>query len=746
MRFSKLFSSSSPALLVLLTAFALNGCGSSKELTVAEIKKGETVQTTITLPEFERRYTENNKTVDVAKTEGVAKYKEFLERYIDFRLKVKDAENEKLDQKPEVREELTQYRNQMAPAYLQEREVMEKALKELFERRQDEVNASHILIRTARESSPAETLAAYQKIMGILTDLKAKRINFDSAAYNYSEDPSAKGNPQFPPNYGNLKYFTAGMMVSEFEDAAFTAAKGSIVGPIRTQFGYHVLDIRDRRQRKEIQASHIMAFCQPTAAPADTMTAYKKLADALAELQSGKDFAEVAKGVSDDRQTGERGGDLGGFGRGQIPSQEFEDAAFAIKKVGDLSPIIRSKFGYHLIKLTRIGGKTFDEEKENLKTLIRRNTDKLNAEEDRLIGRLKKEYGFTENSPAYRVLMVKSDSLVPLASVTEKLTAAQKSATIFTIASRTYTLDSLLNYLKENNVPSANDDAIERSTESYIKREVKNYAVSQLEKKYPEFERLMSDYRDGIMLFAVSEKRVWSQAAPNDSIGKAYFAANKSRYNYNERVAVSEIAVMTEDQATKLYEELTAGKRTVDAVTREMVTKQQKDAKAFLTKSRRSKTFKAIKDSVEKSLASLKVDDKARTFSDLAMKYSARESDSLKTGYLGFFQKGESKVADAVFDKQIGFINPPVNQDGVFVIARLDKRDAPRPKLYEEARAEVFSQYQEETTKRLEKEWIDALRKANQISINDENLSKAFQLTSSEPKTDTTKVADNSQK
>jgi len=716
---------------IALLPILISACGSARDPLVAEIKQGNW-QETISLSEFERRYTENNRTIESAKQDSFAQYKEFLERYVDFRLKVKDAHDLGLDKSPEVQNELAQYRLSMAPAYLTEKEVMEEAIRALYTRRKEEINASHLLIRTAFNSKPEDTLAAYKKIMDIKNEILSKKITFDSAAVKYSEDPSAQ------QNRGNLNYFTAGMMVHQFEDACYEAKKGELVGPVRTRFGYHLIDIKDRRPREQIFVSHIMAFCTPESSPDDTLNAYNKILDAQNRLMNGEAFAEVARNLSDDRQTGINGGDLGPIGKGQIPAPEFEEAAFALKNKGDISPIVRTRFGYHLIQLTHKGYKSLDEDREALKTLLKRNPEKMNAEDEKLIARLKKDYLYTETLANAQVLASKATEGTTFSQLDSlALSPTEKSAVIFTFANQKYTLDSLMRYIKDNNigVPITKESVVEQ-VNAYAKQALKNYEISQLEVRSPEFARLMNDYRDGILLFNVSEKKVWSLAQPNDTVAKPYYEAHRERYQFGERVAISQIVVSNKDLADKLYTELTQGKRTLDVVTAQDVKKQTADLRKQLARlKRKDKNYEKDRTDLQAKLAALKVDDKVRTFEALSQRYGQRfaDDDTLKRGFVGLFQKGENKSADVVFNQPKGFINPPVQLDGAFVIIRVDGKEAPRPKIFDEARPEVYSQYQEETSKRLESQWIGSLRAKTEIKIDDETLSKAFRFV--EPKT-----------
>src|SRR5690606_10455596 len=139
-------------------------------------------------------------------------------------------------------------------------------VRDLHEKQQEEVHASHLLVLVDQTAPPADTLAAYEKAVAFLDSLDAG-MAFDDLAFRYSEDPSARR------NRGDLGYFTGGRMVQAFEDAAYSTPPGEVAGPFRTRFGYHLLAVHDRRARTpDIRASHILIRV-PGNTPADSAAA-----------------------------------------------------------------------------------------------------------------------------------------------------------------------------------------------------------------------------------------------------------------------------------------------------------------------------------------------------------------------------------------------------------------------------------------------------------------------------------------
>src|SRR6056297_838191 len=217
---------------------------------------------TLSLDEFERRYALSVGGREAAAQDSFAAYADFLQRYVDFRLKVKQARDLGLDESPELRQEIDDYREQLAKPYFLEREVIDGIVRDLYNKQQEEVRASHILIRVDPSAEPADTLAAYNKITAIRDSL-VSGADFAAVAARNSEDPSVQR------NQGDLGYFMGGRMIEAFETQAYGMPVGELSPVFRTNFGYHVLKVTDRRPASpEIQASHILLRLGPDATAA----------------------------------------------------------------------------------------------------------------------------------------------------------------------------------------------------------------------------------------------------------------------------------------------------------------------------------------------------------------------------------------------------------------------------------------------------------------------------------------------
>ena len=298
----------------------------------------------VTLSEFEAVYKKNNRD-EVVDQEDLAEY---LELYINFRLKVREAESLGLDTVKKFIEELKGYQKQLAKPYLTDKGVTKKLIDEAYERSQTDIRASHILLKIGPEALPKDTLEVYNKIMALRK--KALKGDFAAIAKQSSEDPSAKDNG------GDLGWFSVLRMVYPFETAAFNTKPGDISMPVRTRFGYHILNVVNRRDAQgEMRAAHIMIKTGKDAIAEDVKNAEAKANEVKDLLDKGQSFEDIAKKYSEDKGSSNKGGELPKFGTGRmVPA--FEEAAYTLKEDGDISAPVLTDYGWHIIKrLERFG-------------------------------------------------------------------------------------------------------------------------------------------------------------------------------------------------------------------------------------------------------------------------------------------------------------------------------------------------------------------------------------------------------
>ena len=486
---------------------------------------------------------------------------EYVDLFVNFKLKVKEAEALGMDTVPSFVKELAGYRKQLANPYLVDNEAGDKLVSEAYERLKYEVKASHILITVEAGASSVDTLKAYNKISKLRDEI-LQGADFAAYAKQYSQDPSAK------ENNGNLGYFSAMYMVYPFENAAYSTKIGEVSEIVRTRFGYHILKVSDKRpSRGEIKTAHIMVkYPNGTDknSPQELAIAKQKIDEIYAKLVTeNANFEEMAKQYSDDKNNSSKGGALPWFGTNRMV-ESFENAAFSIENFGDITHPIATPYGWHIIKLLdKKGLGSFEEEKEELKKKIEKDS-RAQVKRTSLVNKLKKEYNYKENKSAVNEFkkIVNSDFIAGKWSLEDN--SRNLSKTIITIDDVAYLQVDfaayLMKYVRKMKSKIQTATLVDEAFSSWSEDRVIAYENRNLENKYNEFRLLMQEYRDGILLYELTDKKIWSKAVKDTTGLKAFYETHKKNYMWDTRVDAKVINCQTENIACKVYNKLSKGK------------------------------------------------------------------------------------------------------------------------------------------------------------------------------------------
>jgi peptidyl-prolyl cis-trans isomerase SurA len=663
----------------------------------------------ISKSEFEAVYRKNNGKEVNNSTKSVGEY---VDLFSLFKSKVFEAESMGLDTLTSFRNELGGYRRQLAAPYLTDKNTNENLLTEAYERLKTEVRASHILVRIDETALPKDTLEGWTRIHIIRNAVLGKLptaaeiANYDKLLKNQSEvakglkgkdstiykaklnsvknladyyknaadkfmdiAPKTSDDPSVVDNRGDLNYFSSLDMVYPFETAAYTTKVGDVSPVVRTRFGYHILKIYDKREsRGEIFVSHIMAKFGKDATEQDKANAKTKIDELYGKLKAGQVFEDLARQFSDDKQTGDRGGQLQPFKSGKLP-KPFEDAAFALKANGDYSNPVLTQYGWHIIKRNDLKGvPPFNEIKNELKTRVTRD-GRSQMGRVALMERVKKENNFKENLKNRDELGNVLDTTYLKATWSASRATKLGNKEIFNLGGKSYTQNDFAKFLETQMTfrsPTDEKEIMKGIYKTWVEESIVNFEDAQLEKKYVDFRNLLREYRDGILLFDLTDQKVWSKAVKDTSGLKDFYEKNKNNYLWAERAEVSTFKCLNEKVAKD-------------------VRKQIKDGK----------TQKEITESVNKS-------------SQLNLSVE-------NVTYL----KGENKNVDNNW--KAGVVANNINDDKekkIFVIV-VDKILPKSPKSLAECRGLVTADYQNY----LEKEWLDYLKKKYIVKVNNDVIS-----------------------
>lgn len=481
--------------------------------------------TAITLSELDSAFAESAGGPENVADSSLRAYREFLDQYLNFRLKVRAARDAGLDTLPSIQQDLQNYRQKLVRPGLLREKVYEPVARTLHERQSQAVDVSHILVRT---SSDQDTLSAYRTAQ-TLADSLEQGVPFAELAYRNSEDPSARkeGSRGYK---GRLGYVQAGQIVQPFEDRMYAVEPGEVSDVFRTKFGYHILKVHDRRPaQRPVRLSHILRRPNGDSAPRQFLDSLRTV------IQRGDlSFAEAAEKHSEDRKSASKGGALGQVNPQGLP-ESLREAVANLDSVGTLSDIVRSRFGYHLLKLTgRQEKKTFEERYDALKKQI---VDQPRVEQRKrtFAEEVRAEEG-TSVDTARILNAARTSSVDSLARPLLALTDSSGGSTrpVATLGDSTYTLTQLAQHLTQTD--GGAQMTIRGLIDSFFNEKAIDYAVVRRTQRDPTLAQQMKKYREGALLFRYMEDSVWTAAA-HDSTGlRATYRKNRDQYRFPERV------------------------------------------------------------------------------------------------------------------------------------------------------------------------------------------------------------------
>lgn len=520
----------------------------------------------IALPEYESQYLKTLGSREAGTATSLEDRQKFLDLLVKYRLKLAGAYGAGLERKPEVINELESYKGSLAQSYLTEREVMAPGVRQLFARRNEEIRASHILIALSPDASPTDSALATTKAYQAISQLKSGK-DFGEVALEFSTDPSVK------QNRGDLYYFTAGQLVSPFEDAVFQMKPGEIsVTPVRTQFGLHIIKVMDRKlSRGEVRASHIMIrFPGQSPSPEDTLKAYNGIVALRDSLLAGTDFASLALRHSEDPGSSAKGGDLGFFNRRRWV-QPFDEVAMMLKP-GELSGIVRTVYGYHLIKCMEVRSpKPFDEAKAELQPLYQQL--RFQSDYARFLDGVRRQVGFVQHDSVIARFIASLDSTgtVRDSAWAAGVPPAVGRMPLFTVRGIAFSVDSiiaLIGYRPDLHSTPLQNAPLRAALDKIGEQLVYAAKADLLQRDVPEFAGLLKEYREGILLYQVEQDNVWNRVAMSDSVLQLYFDANRSRFTWPDRLNFTVIRISLDSLGRVLHGILASGK-TIEQVAAE---------------------------------------------------------------------------------------------------------------------------------------------------------------------------------
>jgi peptidyl-prolyl cis-trans isomerase SurA len=615
----------------------------------------------VTKAEFLQIYTKNNPSPSFDK-DSLDRYMQLFEV---FKLKVAEAEALGYDTLPRLQKELEGYKKQLALPYLIDSVQNQAMVQEAYNRTSTEVRCSHILIKLDPNASPKDTLDAYNRLLGLKARIE-KGEDFAAVAKSKlgSEDPSVVNNG------GDLGYFTAFQMVYPFEEKAYTTPVGSISEPFRTRFGYHILKVTDKRAaRGTIKVAHLMISTGREASTETRQNAEKKINEIYDSLSTGASWEKMVNAYSEDANSVKKSGELPAFGSGtsQRMVLEFEDAAFGLKRVGEISKPVKTQYGYHIIKLIEwTPVKSYDLLRRELQAKVNKD-ERSKITQDSFVQKLKQQYNYAYKADKGLAWFEQQiDSTFFMGKW--KASSLKSNKTLFVLGGQKFKQQEFAKYV-EKNFRTVRKDApavvVKQLYTQWEKNQILAYEEALLPTKYPAYKALVQEYHDGIILYEIMQDQVWNKAVKDTAGLRAYFMENRSKYVWSQRLDATIYECKDEHIAVQVYGMLVSA----DTV-----------------------TSKEVLEVINKD-------------SELNLKVRMNKFEVAQTPYL----------KDRNFTQGL---NPVYSMDGKWYVVKVSAVLAPGPKEYNEAKGLATSDYQAY----LEKKWLEALRLKHKIVINEDVL------------------------
>jgi peptidyl-prolyl cis-trans isomerase SurA len=578
---------------------------------------------------------------------------DYLDLYINFRLKVKEANELGLAQSDRLQDEFAIYESQLINSYL-DKEVLEKILTQEYERSKTDVSLSHIFMPFYNDSTEK---IAKTKINKIYSNIINNKISFEDAAAE-SEDENTKNNKGYLGWYNSYQ-----ITLPEIEDAAYQLKTKEISKPIKTKYGYHILKLNDTRPaRPKLK----VAIIKKNLPYSNDSLPVKALRDTIYKIcsryKNGVSFDDLVQQYSEDESTKPFGGKLDWFGiNTYVPA--FEEAAYAIKNIGDISEPVQTQTAFYIIqKLDETKPQSFEEEKVELRNKLI-NSDIYEQEMQAFLNHKKATYNFilyNKNIDAFKKYLQTF-----VGNFAFKYRDTFPNNILYKIDNEDFdqnkigkSIEKIYYTFNHKNNSISRIDALYNEVE---KQNILNRYRNDIKNNNLEYRQLIEEYKNGIMIFDLSEQKIWNKATEDTAALRDFYNKNQSLFKQKASVAERTITTDQPQTAKKIYAELAKNPNLSTSV---------------------------LKDKLSA------LGDKAATVED--------------------------KTVELPDNKAIATLSKPIKYAGKSLIRQQYHFVPESAKPYEDVRGYVIAAYQE----KLEHDWIEELKAKYPVSVNEAVLQK----------------------
>lgn len=504
--------------LLLLISFAITINASSQTLfTYGKYK--------VDASEFVRAFNRNNQQSAGDKQKAM---REYLDLYINSRLKIRQAYDMGLDTLPQIKSEVEALRSQVIESYMSDPNAVNRLAREAFDRSQKDIHLGYIFIHNDAHTDSA---VAHQKLNAILKKLESGE-DFLSVAQQFSDDPAAK------QTRGDLNYITVFTLPYEFENIVYAIPAGKYSKPYKTADGYHIFkNIDERKAAGKIKIQQILLAFPPGITEANKK-AYGRLADSLYKrIIAGDDFGKLAATYSNDNVSAASNGNVPEISVGQYDAT-FEKVIWALPNDGAVSPPFLTNYGYHIVKRVSLNPIVSDsnnaENMEALKEKVMRDS-RWNTAKDFIYAVVKEKAGFQKSNYTDAILWSLSDSLLEYKPAGPGR-AMSPSSSLFKIGKTDYKVADWIKYAQVNRYKrdGSGTKPYSELMDEFVKKSMQEYYRDHLEELNVDFRNQMNEFKEGNLFFEVMQREVWNKTQTDSVALRSLYEKNKNNYNWKE--------------------------------------------------------------------------------------------------------------------------------------------------------------------------------------------------------------------
>lgn len=609
--------------LLLLTALSFSVAGYSQTLFTYGTKA-------VSKEEFIKAFNKNPDTTG----DRSEKLKQYLDLYVNFKLKLQAATDEKLSNDAGYKAEADNFRTQLTENYINEQADINGLVKEAYLRSQKDILLAHVFVEVKPEG---DTTPGYNKINEAYNALKAGK-DFSEVSTAYSS------NAGVDPSKGVIGYITVFTLPYEIEKLVYALPPNTYSAVYRSKAGYHIFKNLGERPAVGKRKVQQILLAVPESFTPEEKAKITSLKDSVyALLKNGASFDKIVQQFSAPNNNYDPSNIIE-VGVGQY-SQGFEDKVFAMQQVGDISEPFENEYGYNIIKLLEVLPVNKDENDVMARAKLQERVEqdnRLAAARDALVEQWKKQIKYTPAVYNAKDLNAYIDSSLKKGKALVSYKGITPNTIVFSFAKERINVDKWFQYNKDIRDMSPydqhNPDVLMKQ---FVKTSAEKYYRAHIEEFYPPVAAQLKEFNEANLLFSVMDKHVWSKAA-EDSIGlKNYYNQHKDQYKWQPGVSAMIIS--------------TSSKEAIDGIADAMA-KNAKDWRAIV-----------------------------EPYSEMATADSSR------------FEDGQLPLKQAV-PMQKGFLSKPEQNetgDAYTLVYVFDVFKEPGQRNFEEARGMVINDYQQ---------------------------------------------------